>query len=78
MTKIPIACRVDEAVAHEVDELAQSRGQDRAGFLRAAIARELGDTETGESVPAKVARLESRVSQLERVLMLMTTALAQL
>ena len=78
MAKIPIACRVDETVAHEVDKLARSRGQDRAGFLRAAIARELGKTKTGESVPAKVARLENRVSQLESILLAMAGAIARL
>lgn len=42
MAKISVGCRVDDEVAQELDDLAKSRGLDRAGVIRAAIAREWG------------------------------------
>lgn len=77
MAKIPVGCRVDATVAQELDILAQSRGVDRAGFIRAAIARELGQ-DTGEDLAQVVARLESRVNLLENILLSFGGAIARL
>ena len=77
MAKIPVGCRVDEMVAQKLDDLAQSRGLDRAGVIRAAIARELGQ-DTGEDLTQVVARLEARVNQLENILLSFGGAIARL
>lgn len=68
MAKIPVGCRVDEAVAQELDDLAQSKGLDRAGFIRQAIARELGN-QPDEDLEQTVASLSARVGRLEELLL---------
>ena len=77
MAKISVGCRVDDEVAQELDVLAQSRGLDRAGFIRQAIAKELGQ-DAGEDLSQVVARLEARVDQLENILLSFGGAIAQL
>ena len=77
MSTIPVGCRVDQATIEQFDKLASERGTNRAGLLRSAIARELGQ-ETQGDLAQELALLRGRVAQLENVLLAMAGAIAQL
>ena len=77
MAKISVGCRVSEEVAQELDVLAQSRGLARAGVIRAAIARELGN-QPDEDLEQTVATLSARVSRLEELLLTIAGAIARI
>ena len=76
MSTIPVGCRVDQATIDDFDKLASERGLNRAGLLRQAIARELGN-QPDECLEQTVADLAAWVTRLEEVLMSVAGAISR-
>ena len=74
MSNIPVGCRVDQATIEQLDKLASERGTNRAGLLRSAIAKELGQVPPDDFAMV-VARLGERVERLEEILLTVAGAI---
>jgi len=74
MSNIPVGCRVDQATIEKFDKLASDRGTNRAGLLRSAIAKELGQVPP-DDLAMVVAKLGERVERLEEILLTVAGAI---
>lgn len=74
MSNIPVGCRLNQATIGQFDKLASDRGTNRAGLLRSAIAKELGQVPP-DDLAMVVARLGERVDRLENILLTVAGAI---